>query len=69
MIITCLLCGREELHEARGLCTPCYQRARRLNMLPAFAQRQRGRPRGPHTNRREYWRAYKRLAYARRRAA
>lgn len=66
MIITCLLCKREESHEARGLCTPCYQRARRSNMLSAFGLRQRGRPRGPHTDRREYWRLWKQ---ARRRAA
>lgn len=45
MIITCLLCGLEEEHEARGLCDGCYQRARRLGMLAGFPLRKRGRPR------------------------
>ena len=68
MIITCLLCGHEEEHEARGLGGACYQRVRRLGMLGAFAPRGRGRPR-LHHDRRAYEREYKRATYARRRAA
>jgi hypothetical protein len=69
MIVTCLLCGREESHEARGLGAACYQRARRAGMLPAFAPRPRGRPRTRMGTRTEYYRLYKRAWYARKKVS
>lgn len=69
MIITCLLCGLKEEHEARGLGARCYRKARLHGQLEEFPKGRRA-PQGKHPERREYWRTYKRTWYlARRRAA
>jgi hypothetical protein len=54
MLIICALCGREEPHEARGLGHGCYNKARALGMLSAFA---RGRRAPSAQDRRCYWQA------------
>lgn len=69
IIVTCLLCGLEEEHAARGLGERCYLKAKRLRMLGCFPRGRRA-PEGKEPHRREYWREYKRSWYrARRRAA
>lgn len=42
--------------DARGLCTACYQRARRRGILDTFPRVRWGR--GAYPSRKEYWRAY-----------
>lgn len=56
MIIICQVCERRRVHEARGLCHSCYQRALKLGMLRAFPKCGRK----PGQNRTAYWREWKR---------
>jgi len=68
MIVTCLLCGYQEEHEARGLGARCYRKARLHNQLHLYPCGRRA-PEGKQPQRREYWREYKRAWYQRRKAA
>lgn len=51
MTSTCANCHAPRPLEARGLCKPCYEKARRMRLLSAFPAR-------PHHDPRAAWRAY-----------
>jgi hypothetical protein len=68
MIVTCLLCGLKEEHEARGLGARCYRKVRLAGQLSRFPRGRRA-PAGKRPERREYYRLYKRAWYARKKAA
>lgn len=58
-LITCVACGRQEVHEARGLGVRCYSKAKRMKALGKFPRTRQKR------DRRTYMRAWKRAWRAR----
>lgn len=63
-VIVCASCGYMARHEARGMCSSCYQKARHRGLLGGFAKGRRA-PAGREPHRRDYYRMYKRAWYAR----